>query len=232
MTAAESTSTAPVIEFRQYQLVPGGFEALATLYDDALVELKEEIGIRIIGQFADLDDPDRFVFLRGHPSPAGRKRNLHAFYTHPGWLAVRNAVNEPIRDISNVHLLQPVTAAFDFQLDSATRLPIGAREAANVMYIASIVRFEGSEGLSELATDRLAPVLAQLGAKPVALLMTHPAKNTYPRLPVIEDQHVVVAVIRWQDVAAANAFIAAFDTGLDHPAEHRRLKPTSRSLLR
>ena len=51
----------PIIELRQYALHPGQREALITLFDREFVESQEVAGIRVIGQFRDLDDRNRFV---------------------------------------------------------------------------------------------------------------------------------------------------------------------------
>ena len=55
----------PVMELRQYTLRPGQREVLIELFDRELVEPQEALGMRIVGQFRDLDRPDRFVWLRG-----------------------------------------------------------------------------------------------------------------------------------------------------------------------
>ncbi len=70
-----------VIELRRYTLHPGHREILIRLFDREFVEPQEAAGMRVIGQFRDLSDPDRFVWLRGftdmssrhwRPSTAGR----------------------------------------------------------------------------------------------------------------------------------------------------------------
>jgi hypothetical protein len=55
----------PVVELRQYTLHPGQRDTLIELFDRGLVECQEAAGMRIIGQFRDLDNLDRFVWLRG-----------------------------------------------------------------------------------------------------------------------------------------------------------------------
>ena len=54
----------PIVELRQYTLHPGQRDVLISLFDRALVESQEELGMTILGQFRDLDNPDRFVWLR------------------------------------------------------------------------------------------------------------------------------------------------------------------------
>ena len=54
-----------VVELRQYTLVPKGREALIALFEREFIETQEATGMIVIGQFRDLKNPDRFVWLRG-----------------------------------------------------------------------------------------------------------------------------------------------------------------------
>lgn len=54
-----------IIELRQYTLHPGRRDELIELFDREFVETQEDAGIVVLGQFRDLDAPDRFVWLRG-----------------------------------------------------------------------------------------------------------------------------------------------------------------------
>ena len=54
-----------VLELRQYTLKPGRRDELVELFDREFVTGQEACGMRVLGQFLDADDPDRFVWLRG-----------------------------------------------------------------------------------------------------------------------------------------------------------------------
>src|SRR5947199_6255874 len=73
----------PVVELRQYTLRPGQRDVLIDLFDRELVESQEAAGMAIVGQFRDLDDPGRFVWLRGFASMPSRARALASFYGGP-----------------------------------------------------------------------------------------------------------------------------------------------------
>ncbi len=62
----------PVVELRQYTLRPGQRDVLIDLFDREGVESQEAAGMAIVGQFRDLDDPDRFVWIRGFASMPSR----------------------------------------------------------------------------------------------------------------------------------------------------------------
>ncbi len=51
----------PIVELRMYTLHPGRRDELIALFDREFVETQEAVGMQVIGQFYDLDDPDRFV---------------------------------------------------------------------------------------------------------------------------------------------------------------------------
>ena len=59
----------PIVELRQYTLHPGQRDVLIDLFDREFVESQEALGMKIVGQFRDLDNPNRFVWLRGLRAP-------------------------------------------------------------------------------------------------------------------------------------------------------------------
>ena len=97
-----------VIELRQYTLHPGRRETLIRPVRGAFLEPQEAAGIRVLGQFRDLDDPDRFVWMRGFPDLAARPAALGDFYGGPVWAEHRDAANATMIDSDDVLLLRPV----------------------------------------------------------------------------------------------------------------------------
>ena len=100
-----------IVELRRYALRPGARETLIELFDREFVESQEEVGMRVLGQFRDLDDPDAFVWLRGFGDMGTRKRALEAFYGGPAWKHHASAANATMVDVGNVLLLRPVWAS-------------------------------------------------------------------------------------------------------------------------
>jgi hypothetical protein len=80
MTAEPPTPIGGVIALRQYTLRPGTRDAFVALFDAELAEPQKADGIRVLGQFRDLDRPDMFVWLRDFPDMEARRRALHGFY--------------------------------------------------------------------------------------------------------------------------------------------------------
>ena len=69
----------PILELRQYTLHTGQRDVLISLFDTEFVETQEAIGMRVVGQFRDLDDPDRFVWIRGFRDMPSRAAALDTF---------------------------------------------------------------------------------------------------------------------------------------------------------
>ena len=79
-----------VVELRQYTLHGGTREQLIHLFENKFIESQEALGIRVIGPFSDLEDPNRFVWFRGFPDMNERGRMLSAFYEGPVWRVHRD----------------------------------------------------------------------------------------------------------------------------------------------
>ncbi|MEV7990963.1 NIPSNAP family protein [Streptomyces sp. NPDC086077] len=84
-----------MIELRQYTLRPGRRDELIELFDREFIETQEEAGILVRGQFRDLDDPDRLVWLRGFRDMAARHSALTAFYDEPVWAGTARRPTQP-----------------------------------------------------------------------------------------------------------------------------------------
>jgi NIPSNAP len=231
----------PIVELRQYTLHGGRRDELIALFDREFVESQEAVGARVIGQFRDLDDPDRFVWLRGFPDMEARRRALEAFYGGPVWQTHRNAANATMLDSDNVLLLKPAAQGGGFALGPRQAHRPGAIVTASIHYL--------PEGLladfSAFFAERMRPRLEAEGARVLASFVTKTSANTFPRLPVRTADRVFVWFARfdgadaeagfrtlearasgWRDAAPAQ-LLPAFA----RKPERLRLSPTARSAL-
>ena len=110
-----------IVELRQYTLHPGRRDALIELFDTTFVEPQETEGMSVMGQFRDLDEPDRFVWLRGFADMASRARGLQGFYGGPVWATHRHAANATMIDSDDVLLLRPAWSGAGLAHDPARR---------------------------------------------------------------------------------------------------------------
>jgi NIPSNAP protein len=232
-----------VLELRQYTLRPGQRERLVSLFERAFIESQEALGIVLAGQFADADQPDRFVWLRGFADMAARTRALAAFYDGPVWRAHRDEANATMIDSDDVLLLRPLQP---FDLRGLERPAAGAAAPAGpVVAMVCPLRPGSARVVARSFETRLRPRLEAHGARILGSWVTEPARNDFPRLPVREGEPVFVwfagfadaaGHTRWQrDIAADPATaeaLARWQDQLDGPPQHLRLVPTARSLLR
>src|SRR5205807_480575 len=107
----------PIVELRQYTLHPGMRDVFIDLFEANFVESQEDAGMKIIGTFRDLDDPDGFVWLRGFDTMDSRARSLRRFYGGPVWQRHRDAANRAMVDSDNVLLLRPARSNGGFILE-------------------------------------------------------------------------------------------------------------------
>jgi len=77
---------AAVIEVRTYRTQPGQRDKLIKLLRTRAVPVHRELGMRILGPFPSVDDPDTFVWLRAFPDAASRDLMKEAFYGGRLWL--------------------------------------------------------------------------------------------------------------------------------------------------
>ncbi|WP_435859792.1 NIPSNAP family protein [Streptomyces narbonensis] len=236
-----------MIELRQYTLRPGRRDELIELFDRELVETQEETGMTVLGQFRDLDDPDRFVWLRGFPDMASRREALSAFYGGPVWAAHGPRANATMVDSDDVLLLRPSPDRSGFAGPPAGRRAQAGAAAPDRFVAAALWHFHpGTHDGTRLIRDGLVPLLRRTGPAPLAVLVTEPAANTFPRLPVRTGENVVVVLTSYPDEDAhrrhladalarpvvRNEILPGIERAQAAAPVFLRLAPTARSLIR
>jgi hypothetical protein len=237
-----------VVELRQYTLHPARFDPFATLFEREFIEPQEAVGITVIGQFRDLDDANRFVWLRGFADMEARGRALEAFYGGALWKSLREEANANFIDTDNVLLLRPVSAAGAVDLHGLARAPRGASIGSPGLIVAAVYpvdRADADEFKRWFERD-MKPALAQAGIEVSGWFETEPAPNNFPRLPVREGEHVLVWIARFAERKSGDAALRELTRSplwrdtlgpglrrrLHGTPQLLRLEPTARSLLR
>jgi hypothetical protein len=247
MTQPTARTCCPIVELRQYALHPGMRDVLIDLFDREFVESQEALGMRVIGQFRDLDDANRFVWLRGFRDMPSRARGLADFYGGPVWKAHREAANATMIDFGNVLLLRPARPGSGFLVEHGDRPPPGAGEAPGGLVVATVYSFDAPAGADflDFFERALRPVVTGAGASILAYFVTEESVNNYPALPVRESEQVFVWFSRFEKTAAYEHYAAALARSprwrevsealalrVKGPPEVRKLSPTARSLVR
>lgn len=243
--SAAAPAPFPLVELRQYTLHPGQREAMIDLFEREFVESQEALGMKVIGTFRDLDNPDRFVWLRGFRDMASRAAGLDAFYSGPVWQRHRAAANATMVDSDNVLLLRAPDAAATFAAQPP-RAPVGAALRGGGIIVATLYHLPGEpdEAAAFFAAE-LAPRLREAGIQILAHFVRETSANNFPNLPIRENERVFVWFSRYESPAEHRRQSAAvtgssrwaeivprLDAMLARPPEILRLAPAARSELR
>jgi hypothetical protein len=216
MAIDEIELTDPIVELRDYRLVPGKRETLIELFDRVFIDSHEAIGARIVGMFRDRDAADRFIWLRSFKDMPARAAALQTFYGGPVWHEYAKAANATMIDSDDVYLLQ--------QMGDRVRLPRfrpprSEDTAPGALFVVDIYPAEHLSRDTFMERARHAPHV-------ITMLESVRAENNYPPLPV-HSEWVWVAIRRFPEVATVPPI-----ADLPSPARTLRLQATSRSLLR
>ena len=163
----------------------------------------------MIATFRDLNDADRFVWLRGFPDMATREEALQTFYGGPLWKANRDAANATLVDSDNVLLLRAARPGSGFAWDDAR----GGLIAAMVYAVGEA----GSQAFMEQFERTLQPALVNAGSTLLATFVTehseeHVSKSARSRrrrrirvVRPLRRPGIVRAVSRGEPIVAAAA---------------------------
>lgn len=226
-----------VYELRNYIMAPGRRDDLIALFEAEFIEAQEGVGAHVAGTFRDLNNPERFVWLRGFETIERRAAALDAFYTSALWLSRRTEANATIVDNDDVLQLRPVSG--DIAPKPAKRPPIGASDIPPTLIVATTFFIAPSNAASfaSFYAEDIAPVLRDAGAEIVATFSTEPASNSYPRLPIRDQETVFVSLTRFASISAHRDHLTRLRAPdiahlITAPTHVMRLQPTARSSLR
>jgi hypothetical protein len=174
-------------------------ERLPSLFREHFIGAHEAVGARILGTFFDLDDPDRFVWLRGYRDLATRGPALRAFYGGDVWKAHRDAANAAIVDSDNALLLRALPGgAFSGAVAGEGVLRVSIRSLGAI----------DAEAFARWFDEVIVPAVEGCGATIAARYVTEPAPNDFPALPV-RAESTLVWFAAFPDVPAERDFTRA-----------------------
>jgi hypothetical protein len=224
-----------VLELRQYTLKAGHRDALIDLFERHFVEPQEAAGMTLIVQFRDRRRADRFVWIRGFANMESRHKALETFYEGAVWAAHREEANNAMLDSDHVLLLKPARPELAFRVDFGTggRVP---RDLGTVIVLAGVYLMPRSADAQTVSQfeQQVAPVLRANGIQIEGVFLTESAPNTFARLPVREDEHVLVwfGTVSGGEFSRSSLDDIAGQTTLDNlPVSLLELEPTPRSIL-
>ncbi len=242
-SSSTDTSQLEVFELRQYTLHPHKRDVLIDLFDREFLETQDAVGMPVLGQFRDLSDADRFVWLRGFGSMQARHDALSSFYGGPVWQAHRNAANATMIDSDNVLLLRPAWQGASYPWDLSLRAEKNAVHIPTGLIDISIfyLKEPATADLLLYVKDEVAQVLQAGGAAHQGWFITETQENTFTGLPVRKGENVLMGIGLFESLQSFEAFGASqvwqqriapkLADYLQSPSQTLRLTPTARSAV-
>jgi hypothetical protein len=107
-----------IVEVRSYRIEPGHREEFIKLFETKAIPAQRKYGIKIVGPMLDVENPNKFVFLRSFPSLEERDRMKDEFYGGELWKDELEALAMPLLDSYDVILCETSPGCvFDWKED-------------------------------------------------------------------------------------------------------------------
>ena len=202
-------------------------------FEEHFLESQEVVGMRIWGQFSDLDSPDHFVWVRGYRTMDERLDGLKRFYMSPLWFeSGPEAVSMLTGRAENVRLLEPVSESDAFAAD--WRRPPLVSEASNrdlgVIVVDVFSASSDPTAVIDQIRSSIVPMYESAGGITVGLFRTSDESNNFPMLPIIENEAVIVLFATFENRAQHQSALESAPSM--HRVESFVLGPGLRSRLR
>ncbi len=91
-----------IIEMRTYTIKSGRRAEFLAIFNSKSVPAHAEIGMKILGPFLSVEDPDTFFFMRGFPDLASREPMKAKFYEGKLWKEELESVLMPLLESYDV----------------------------------------------------------------------------------------------------------------------------------
>ena len=95
-----------IVEVRSYRIKPGKRDEFIRLFETRAVAAMRSYGMQVTGPFLDVENPNKFVFLRSFPSLEERDRMKDAFYGGELWKNELEDLAMPLLDSYDVILCE------------------------------------------------------------------------------------------------------------------------------
>jgi hypothetical protein len=95
-----------IIEMRTYKTKPGKRSEFIEIFTSRSIPAHREIGMKVVGPFLSIEDPDTFFFMRGFPDLASRDPMKSRFYDGALWKGELESVLLPMLEKYDVVLVE------------------------------------------------------------------------------------------------------------------------------
>jgi hypothetical protein len=94
-----------IVEMRTYKLRPGTRTRFLEIFRSKSIPKHVQLGMKIMGPFLSIEDPDTFFFMRGFPDLSSREFMKAQFYEGDLWKRELESVLMPMIDKYEVVLV-------------------------------------------------------------------------------------------------------------------------------
>jgi NIPSNAP len=95
-----------IVEVRSYRIKPGRRAEFIHLFETRAVPALRSHGMKVLGPLLDVENPNKFVWLRSFPSLEERDRMKEAFYEGELWKNELESIAMPMLDSYDVILCE------------------------------------------------------------------------------------------------------------------------------
>lgn len=95
-----------IVEVRSYRIKPNKRAEFIELFETKAIPAQRSYGMKIVGPLLDVENPNKFVFLRSFPSLEERDRMKDDFYEGPLWKNELEAIAMPLLESYDVILCE------------------------------------------------------------------------------------------------------------------------------
>jgi hypothetical protein len=95
-----------IVEVRSYRIKPGHRDEFIRFFETRSIPALRSYGMQVLGPLLDVENPNKFVFLRSFPSLEERDRMKDAFYGSDLWKNELEGFAMPLIDSYDVILCE------------------------------------------------------------------------------------------------------------------------------
>lgn len=104
-----------IVEMRTYKITPGKRSQFLEIFRSKSIPAHAEIGMKILGPFLSVEDPDTFFFMRGFPDLPSREPMKAKFYEGKLWKGELENVLLPMLEKFEVVVVEDVDGILHWQ---------------------------------------------------------------------------------------------------------------------
>jgi len=95
-----------IVEVRSYRIKPGRRDEFIKFFETRSIPALRSHGMKIMGPLLDLENPNKFVWMRSFPSLEAREQMKNAFYEGDLWKKELEAIAMPMLESYDVILCE------------------------------------------------------------------------------------------------------------------------------